>query len=163
MRQPTFPSLGCAPNGSPPTNRQLSGASPFGTRREERSPKAFLSPFFDWCHSVCRHVHSLRATISRGLRRECGPCPALPIAALNRFNTHSNRWLVRTGGENESEATDRWRIVRAGCLKVACQAFDEAWGQIGTFFGNDPLMIEGARLTLANAILRVASNESRDV
>lgn len=48
-------------------------------------------------------------------------------------------------------------------LKVACQAFDEAWGQIGTFFGNDPLMIEGARLTLANAILRVASNESRDV
>ena len=43
------------------------------------------------------------------------------------------------------------------------QAFDEAWAQVATFFGNDPVMIEGGRLTLANAILSVASNESRDV
>ena len=42
-------------------------------------------------------------------------------------------------------------------------AFDEAWAQIATFFGNDPVMIEGARLTLASAILSVASDESRDV
>ena len=48
-------------------------------------------------------------------------------------------------------------------LKVVGQAFDEAWAQVATFFGDDPLMIEGARLTLANAILSVASNESRDI
>ena len=48
-------------------------------------------------------------------------------------------------------------------LKVAGQAFDEAWEQIATFFGDDPLMIEGARLTLANAILSFASNENHDV
>ena len=48
-------------------------------------------------------------------------------------------------------------------LKVAGQAFDEAWAQIATYFGNDPDMIEGARLTLANAILSAASDESRDV
>jgi len=48
-------------------------------------------------------------------------------------------------------------------LKVVGQAFDEAWAQIATFFGTDPVMIEGARLTLASAILSVASDESRDV
>jgi hypothetical protein len=48
-------------------------------------------------------------------------------------------------------------------LKVVGQAFDEVWAQIATFFGNDPVMIEGARLTLANAILSLASDESRDV
>jgi hypothetical protein len=48
-------------------------------------------------------------------------------------------------------------------LKVVGQAFDEAWAQIVTFFRNDPVMIEGARMTLANAILSVASDESRDV
>ena len=48
-------------------------------------------------------------------------------------------------------------------LKVVGQAFDEAWAQIATFFGDDPVMIEGARLALANAILSMASDESRDV
>jgi len=48
-------------------------------------------------------------------------------------------------------------------LKVIGQAFDEAWAQIATFFGDDPLMIEGGRLTLADAILSLATNESRDV
>ena len=48
-------------------------------------------------------------------------------------------------------------------LKFAGQAFDEAWVQIATFFGNDPVMIEGARLTLANAILSAAGDERRDV
>lgn len=48
-------------------------------------------------------------------------------------------------------------------LKTARQAFDEAWAQIARFFSNDPVMIDGARLALANVILSLASNESRDV
>jgi hypothetical protein len=48
-------------------------------------------------------------------------------------------------------------------LKVVGQAFDEAWAHIATSIGNDPVTIEGARMTLANAILSVASDESRDV
>jgi hypothetical protein len=54
-------------------------------------------------------------------------------------------------------------VLGPDALKVAGQAFDEAWGQIATCFGNDSLMIEGARMTLATAILSVASNESLDV
>jgi hypothetical protein len=54
-------------------------------------------------------------------------------------------------------------VLGPDALKVAGQAFDEAWGQIATCFGNDSLMIEGARMTLATAILIVASNESLDV
>jgi hypothetical protein len=48
-------------------------------------------------------------------------------------------------------------------LKFAGQAFDEAWGADPAVFGNDPIMIEGARLTLANAILSAAGDERRDV
>jgi hypothetical protein len=61
-----------------------------------------------------------------------------------------------------------WQLINSAALgpdalKVAGQAFDEAWAQIATFFGNDRVMIEGRRLALAVAILSVASNESRNV
>ena len=48
-------------------------------------------------------------------------------------------------------------------LKVIGQAFDQAWAQIAANFGNDPSDIERARLRLANAMLSVASEDSRDV
>ena len=48
-------------------------------------------------------------------------------------------------------------------LKVIGQAFDEAWALIAGNFGSDPLVIESARLSLANAILGVATDASRDV
>jgi hypothetical protein len=48
-------------------------------------------------------------------------------------------------------------------LKVMGQAFDEAWESVRENFGTDPLIIEGARLALANALLSVASDGSRDV
>jgi hypothetical protein len=48
-------------------------------------------------------------------------------------------------------------------LKVLGQAFDEAWASIAGNFGNDPHDIERARVTLANALLSVASEDSRDV
>jgi hypothetical protein len=47
-------------------------------------------------------------------------------------------------------------------LKVLGQAFDEAWAQIAGNFGNDPSEMERARLRLANAMLSVASEDSRD-
>src|SRR5215813_12942452 len=47
-------------------------------------------------------------------------------------------------------------------LKVVGQALDEAWAQIAGNFGNDPSEIERARLRLANAMLSVASEDSRD-
>jgi hypothetical protein len=47
-------------------------------------------------------------------------------------------------------------------LKVICQAFDNAWAEIGHHF-DDPLTAECARLKLANAILVVAREDSRDV
>jgi hypothetical protein len=46
-------------------------------------------------------------------------------------------------------------------LKVIVKAFDEAWVMIG---GNyDSASVEAARLKLANAVLSVAREDSRDV
>jgi len=48
-------------------------------------------------------------------------------------------------------------------LKVIGQAFDEAWSEIAGNYGSDPLDIDSARYTLANAVLAVAREDSRDV
>jgi hypothetical protein len=48
-------------------------------------------------------------------------------------------------------------------LKVISQAFDEAWSDIATHFADDPVVMDAARLTLANALLSVATADSRDV
>ena len=48
-------------------------------------------------------------------------------------------------------------------LKAIGQAFDEAWKTIEGNFGSDPQEVETARLKLANALLSIASNDSRDV
>jgi hypothetical protein len=48
-------------------------------------------------------------------------------------------------------------------LKTIGQAFDEAWREIAGNFGSDPVEIEAARLKLADAVLSVAAEDSRDV
>jgi len=48
-------------------------------------------------------------------------------------------------------------------LKVMGEAFDAAWAEIAGNFGNDPVVIEAARMKLANAVLSIASEDSRDV
>jgi hypothetical protein len=47
-------------------------------------------------------------------------------------------------------------------LKVIGQAFDEAWQEIVGNFG-DPQDIEQARFRLANAVLSIAQEDSRNV
>jgi hypothetical protein len=48
-------------------------------------------------------------------------------------------------------------------LKAMGQAFDEAWREIAGNFGSDPTEIEAVRLKLADALLSVAAEDSRDV
>jgi hypothetical protein len=48
-------------------------------------------------------------------------------------------------------------------LKAIGDAFDAAWSEISGRFGTDPVVIEAARIKLANAVLSVASEDSRDV
>jgi hypothetical protein len=48
-------------------------------------------------------------------------------------------------------------------LKVIGQAFDAAWAEIASEVGTDPVAIEAARLKLANAVLNVADENSRDI
>jgi hypothetical protein len=48
-------------------------------------------------------------------------------------------------------------------LKAIGQAFDAAWAEIATNFGDDPMDVEKARLRLANALLSIAHEDSRDV
>jgi hypothetical protein len=47
-------------------------------------------------------------------------------------------------------------------LKAIGKAFDDAWLEIAVNFGTGPLQIETARLKLAEAILSVANEDSRD-
>jgi len=48
-------------------------------------------------------------------------------------------------------------------LKAIGQAFDAAWAEIEVAFGDVAIDIDNARYRLANALLSVASEESRDV
>src|SRR5262245_47082073 len=48
-------------------------------------------------------------------------------------------------------------------LKAIGKAFDAAWAEIAGNFGNDPLQREAARIKLADAVLSVACEDSRDV
>jgi hypothetical protein len=48
-------------------------------------------------------------------------------------------------------------------LHAIGQAFDEAWAEIAEHFAGDPLSEQNARLSLAEAILSVATETSRDV
>jgi hypothetical protein len=48
-------------------------------------------------------------------------------------------------------------------LKAIGQAFDEAWAEIAGNFGNVPIDIDNARYRLANALLSVPCEDSRNV
>jgi hypothetical protein len=48
-------------------------------------------------------------------------------------------------------------------LKAIGQAFDVAWQDIAATFGDNPHDIEHARLKLANAVLSIVGEDSRDV
>jgi hypothetical protein len=48
-------------------------------------------------------------------------------------------------------------------LKAIGQTFDEAWQEIAGNFGDDPQDIETARMKLADAVLSIADEDSRDV
>ena len=48
-------------------------------------------------------------------------------------------------------------------LKAIGQAFDAAWADIEGSFGEEPERVAAARLKLANAMLSVADNDTRDV
>ena len=47
-------------------------------------------------------------------------------------------------------------------LKVLYQVFDDAWNSIAADFGDNPLAIGAARLKLANAILSLATEGTRN-
>ena len=48
-------------------------------------------------------------------------------------------------------------------MKAISQAFDTAWESIAGHFGDNPKVIEEARFRLANSVLSVATDESRNV
>jgi len=48
-------------------------------------------------------------------------------------------------------------------LRAIGEAFDAAWTEIAGNFGDRPTEIDAARIKLANAILSIASEDSKDV
>jgi hypothetical protein len=55
----------------------------------------------------------------------------------------------------------RW-IMGPETLKVVYQAFDDAWDKIRHYYGSDHKIIDAGRLKLAEAIIAVARDDSRD-
>ena len=51
----------------------------------------------------------------------------------------------------------------AETVKAMGEAFDQAWARIAPTFGNILQEVETARIRLAEAVLSVASDDSRDV
>ena len=47
-------------------------------------------------------------------------------------------------------------------LKAVAKAFDAAWAEIAGHFGNDLIQVELARLKLADGLLSIANEDSRD-
>ena len=47
-------------------------------------------------------------------------------------------------------------------LKAIGQAFDDAWASMAPNIGSNPLVVRAARLHLANVILSIATEGSRD-
>ena len=48
-------------------------------------------------------------------------------------------------------------------LKAVGEAFDRAWAQIAGNFGDNPTQVENARLRLEEAMLSIATEDSKDV
>jgi hypothetical protein len=48
-------------------------------------------------------------------------------------------------------------------LKATGQAFDAAWQEIASNFGDDPQDVETARMKLANAVLSIADEDACNV
>jgi hypothetical protein len=48
-------------------------------------------------------------------------------------------------------------------IRIMGQAFDGAWAEVAGTFGSDPAASDAARLNLANAVLSVTTEDSRDV
>ena len=54
-------------------------------------------------------------------------------------------------------------VFAPGAVKAMANAFEMAWAEIAGNFGNDQTRVETARTKLADAVLSVASEDSRDV
>ena len=72
-----------------------------------------------------------------------------------------------TGSRNSAPTKARQLIDGASfgpeALNAIGAAFDTAWAEISSHFGDDPIDVEKARLRLANALLSIANEDSRDV
>ena len=64
-----------------------------------------------------------------------------------------------------SVIADAYRYAWLGpeAMKATGAAFDAAWAEIAGNFGDDPISVEKARLQLADALLSIADEDSRDV
>jgi hypothetical protein len=69
--------------------------------------------------------------------------------------THARQLVARQLIDHAALAPD--------ALTAIGQAFDEVWSDIAWRFGSRLVVIEAARLKLADTLLSIASDESRDV
>src|SRR5262245_63417478 len=69
--------------------------------------------------------------------------------------THARQLVARQLIDDAALGPDAVRAIG--------QAFDEVWGEIAGRFGTQLVIIEAARLELADTLLSIASDESRDV
>jgi hypothetical protein len=78
------------------------------------------------------------------------------------FASLARHWARHWGTTMEARKLIDGASYGPEALKAIGQAFDEAWTDIAGNFGHDAGDIERARLRLANALLSIASEDSRD-
>jgi hypothetical protein len=86
---------------------------------------------------------------------------------LTSIECHQYFWpgIIHPRGVGVMKARQRIESASFGpeSLKVIGEAFDQAWSDIAVNFGNEPQTVENARYELADALLSVATDGSRDV
>ena len=75
----------------------------------------------------------------------------------------TNRTMLDNGGAMKARERIDGAAFGPEALNAIGQAFDEAWLEIAGNFGDDPQGIETACTKLANAVLSIANEDSRDV
>ena len=84
------------------------------------------------------------------------------FATFGQLRAQNPRAKLRLGGTMKARHLIESSSYGPARLHVIFQAFDQAWTEVGSNFGDDALDVERGRMRLAHAILAVAQ-ENEDV
>src|SRR5688572_5637848 len=96
-----------------------------------------------------------------GPRYLSSPSPLIPTSSSMPSRIYAACRLKQLEGMRAKQLIDG-ASYGPEALKIVCHAFDDAWNDIAGNFGDDPGIIEAARLKLAHIILSFPHEKIRD-